>query len=437
MRPIATSFRRWLYIALAVLLVGAAVLTARIVYPPVTALVMTTGADGSAYDLFARQYKAILAGDGIGLELRPSAGAVENLRRLNDPQSGVRVGFSQGGLTNAGESPDLESLGTMFYEPLWFFCRGNTCGQRVGDLRGKKISIGPEGSGTRALGQRLLTLNGFDETAIERSSYTAAESAEHLLHGDIDAAAIVASWSMPAVPKLLASAEIELIDFPRADAYVALFPYLTKLVVPAGVGNMAANRPSKDVGLLALKASLIVRKDLDPAVQQLLLDAATRIHSTADIFAKASQFPAPEAGDLPLSEDAREFYKSGRPYLQRVLPFRVAQLAGRLLIVLIPLIGIVYPLLRFAPTLYGWSMRRRVFRLYGELKLIEAEVETRPGDAASLQRRLDQLEERADHLQVPLAFTQILYTVRSHIGLARARLSSFATEPPPQSPQPK
>jgi len=267
--------------------------------------------------------------------------------------------------------------------------------------------------------------------------FTAAEAAEHLLRGDIDAAAIVASWSTPVVPKLLASTDIELIDFPRADAYVALYPYLTKLRVPAGVGNMAANRPSKDVDLLALKASLIATKDVDPAIQQLLLDAATRIHSSADIFAKSSQFPAPEAGDLPLSEDAREFYKSGRPYLQRILPFRLAQLAGRLLIVLVPLVGIVYPLLRFAPALYGWSMRRRVFQLYGDLKLIEADVESRPGDAASLRRRLDQLEERADHLQVPLAFTQILYTVRSHIGLARARLDSFASERELQTPQSK
>jgi TRAP transporter TAXI family solute receptor len=437
MRVVTTSLRRWLYIALAVLLVGGAIVTARILYPPVRALVMTTGVAGGAYDVLAQRYKAILAGDGIELELRPSAGAVENLRRLNDSKSSVSVGFSQGGLTNVGESPDLLSLGTMFYEPLWFFCRGNTCGQRVGDLRGKKISIGPQGSGTRALAERLLALNGLDETAVERLSFTTAESAEHLALGDIDAAVIVASWSTPAVRKLLASADMELIDFPRADAYVALYPYLTKLTVPAGVGNMATNRPSKDVGLLALKASLIVRKDMDPAVQNLLLDAATRIHSSADIFTKASQFPAPEAGDLPLSEDAREFYKSGRPYLQRVLPFRLAQLAGRLLFVLVPLVGIVYPLLRFAPSLYGWSMRRRVFQLYGELKLIEADVEARPGDAASLRQRLDQLEERADHLQVPLAFTQILYTVRSHIGLARARLDSFASEHPPQASQPK
>jgi hypothetical protein len=188
--------------------------------------------------------------------------------------------------------------------------------------------------------------------------------------------------------------------------------------VPAGVGNMADNRPPSDVRLLGLKASLIARTDMDPALQYLLLDAATQIHSGADIFQKASQFPAPEAGDLAVSADALQYYKSGRPFLQRYLPFKLAHIAGKLLIVLVPLLGIVYPLLRFAPALYAWSIRRRVFRLYGELKLIEADLDTHTTDSAMLLSRLDHLEERADHLHVPLGFAQ-MSTHASHIRPAR------------------
>jgi TRAP transporter TAXI family solute receptor len=427
------SRRRGLYGAIALLLLAAVVLGVRMAFPPVQVLVMTTGTPGSAYDVFSQQYKEILAREGLELRLEPSAGAVENLARLRDQSSGMSVAFSQGGLTDARQSPELISLGTMFYEPLWFFCRGDGCGQRVRDLRGKKISIGPEGSGTRALVERLLALNGFDDGAVEKLSFSAAESVEPLLRGEIDAAAMVASWSTPAVRKLLASPDIELIDFPRTDAYVALYPYLTKLTVPAGVGNMAENRPPSDVRLLALKASLIVRTDMDPALQYVLLDAATRIHSGADIFQKSSQFPASEAGDLPVSADALQYHKSGRPFLQRYLPLGLARLAGKLLIVLVPLVGVVYPLLRFAPALYGWSMRRRVFRLYGELKLIEAELDAHATDSATLLRKLDHLEERADHLQVPLAFAQTLYHMRSHIGLARARLQPQPAELPPQA----
>ena len=427
------SQRRWLYVALILVLVAGLAAAVRLLFTPVNVLVMTTGPAGSAYETFGQQYRAILAREGIELRLEPSAGAVENLRRLNDASGGVSVGFSQGGLTEAGRSPDLVSLGTMFYEPLWFFCRGDGCGTRARDLRGRRISIGPEGSGTRALTERLLALNGLEDDAITRLPLTAMESAEALLRGDVDAAAIVASWSTPAVRTLLASKDIELLNFPRVDAYIALYPYLTKLTVPAGVGNMADNRPPSDVRLLGLKASLIARTDMDPALQYLLLDAATQIHSGADIFQKASQFPAPEAGDLVVSADALQYYKSGRPFLQRYLPFKLAHLTGKLLIVLVPLLGIVYPLLRFAPALYAWSIRRRVFRLYGELKLIEADLDTQTTDSATLLSRLDHLEQRADHLQVPLGFAQILYNMRSHIGLARARLQSRATGPPPQA----
>ncbi len=423
---------RWLYGAFGVLAIGA-VVAWWIAYPHVTAVVMTTGTRDSAYDVFAHRYQDILARAGVDLRLMPSAGSVENLRRLNDPQSGVAVGFSQGGLTDAKQSADLVSLGTVFYEPFWFFCRGTGCGSRPETLRSGKISFGPEGSGTRVLCMRLFALNGLDPSTADIRSLNAAESAEALMRGDIDAAAMAASWDTPAVRKLLAAADIELISFARANAYVALYPYLSKLLVPAGVGSLADNLPRTDVSLLAVKASLIVRRDMDTALQSVLLDAATQVHSGADIFQHAGQFPAPEAGDFPVSEDAYEFYKSGRPFLLRYLPFGLAMLARKLLVVLVPLLGVVYPVVRFAPMLYGWSMRRRVYRLYGELKLIEADVDAHRGEPAALLQRLDRLDERADHLQVPLAFVQILYNMRSHIGLARARLQPGAAQRKPPS----
>jgi hypothetical protein len=289
--------------------------------------------------------------------------------------------------------------------------------------------VGLEGSGTRALVEQLLALNGLDGEGVKRLPLDAAEAADALLRGEIDAAAMVAPWSTPTVRSLLAATDVELLDFPRADAYVALRPHLTKLVVPAGVGNIAANRPPRDVHLLAVKASLIVRKDIDTELEYVLLDAASQVNSGADIFQRASQFPAPEAGDLPVAADAQQYYKSGRPFLQRYLPFRLSQLVGRLLVVLVPLLGVIYPLIRFVPTIYAWSMRRRVFQLYGELKMIEVDLEARRIDSAALLRRLNVLEGRADHLKVPLSFAQILYTLRSHIGLTRTRLQS-RSEPP-------
>jgi TRAP transporter TAXI family solute receptor len=421
----------WLYGIAGALILLAMVATIAWLGPlPPKVVVMSTGAAGSDYEMYAQQYQAILKRSGVQLRLEPSAGSLDNLRRLNDPRSGVTVAFAQGGLTSEAQSPDLESLGTVFYQPFWLFVRREISAVRPDDVRGKRVAVGPDGSGTQVLARKFLSLNGIDESQLQLLPLTAAQAGEALLRGEIDLAAMVTSCDTPIVRRLLASSDVNVVGAPRADAYVALQPDLTKLVLPTGVGDLPKNRPPSDVNLIASEASLIVRKDLHPAIKYLLVEAATQIHSAGGLFRKAGQFPAAEPVDLPVSKDARQYYKSGPPFLQRYLPYALAVLATRLLVLLIPMIGVAYPLLRTAPAIYSWSMRRRIFRLYGELKYIEVELEARRGlPAEDLAAELQRLEERANHLQVPFAFAHFLYQLRNHIALVRARIRPAASQP--------
>lgn len=427
-QPLLVRPSFWMY-GIATLLILAALVAAIAWLGPLPPKVVTmsTGTAGSDFDLYGRQYRAILRRSGVQLRLVSSAGAVENLQRLNDPRSGVAIAFVQGGLTSEAQSPELQSLGTVFYQPFWFFVRRGLSMAHPEDVRGKTMAIGPEGSGTRVLAKKFLALNGIDESLLQLLPLPAAEASEALLRGEIDAAAMVESWDSPIVRRLLDSADVNIVGAPRADAYAALDPYITKLILPTGVGNLATNRPPNDVPLVATEASLIVRKDLHPAVQYLLLEAATELHSAGGLFRKAGEFPAPARVDLPISKDARQYYKSGPPFLQRYLPYGIAVLASRLLVLLIPVIGVAYPLLRTAPALYSWSMRRRIFRLYGELKYIEVELDSRGGiPAQTLLAQLQGLEARANHLQVPFAFAPFLYQLRNHIALVRSRFDAAA-----------
>ena len=419
----------WLYgVASTLILVAVAATVAWLGPLPPKVVVMSTGTAGSDLDFYAQQYQTILNRSGVDLRLLPSSGSVDNLRRLNDRHSGVAVAFVQGGLTDKAQSPDLESLGTMFYEPFWFFARHDISANRLEDLGGKKVAIGSVGSGTRVLAKQFFALNELDESHLQLLALTDAQAADALLHGAIDAAAMVASWDTPLVRRLLASSDVNLVGFPRAEAYVAFYPYLTRLVLPMGVGNLATNRPATDVNLVAPKVSLVVREDLHPAIKYLLLEAATEIHSEEGLFRKSGQFPAPEPVGLPISKDARQFYKSGSPFLQRYLPAGLAVLASRFLVLLIPVVGIAYPLLRAVPAVYGWSMRRRIFRLYGQLKLIEVELEAGSGPAFDdLLTQLQRLEDRADHLHVPSTFAHFLYHLRNHIALVRGRIQQAAS----------
>lgn len=393
--------------------------------PPRT-VTMATGPDGGAYAEVGARYRAILARAGVDLRLQPTAGAVDNVARLRDAGSGVSVAFAVAGTAKPEDSDALVTLGTVFYEPLWLFHRGVDPARGIGDLRGKRIAIGPVGSGTRDLALRMLGLLGLDSRSATLLPLTPDESAVSLARGEIDAAVVLTSWDSPVVHRLLGTPGVELAGFPRADAHLALTPYLNKLVLPAGAGDLARNIPPADVVLVASKASLVVRRDLHPAIQYLLLDTAQEVHSRPGLFQRAGEFPAPEAIDLSLSEYASQFHKSGRPWLQRFLSFRVAVLAERLLVMLVPLLGIVYPLAKALPALYTWAIRHRVFRLYGQLKLIEIEMEgpRDEGSTAALLARLDDLDDRVTHLRVSKPHAALAYTLRHHIHLVREKLQN-------------
>jgi TRAP-type uncharacterized transport system substrate-binding protein len=409
----------WYTVLGGALLLLALAITVRWLGPlPPHVVVMSTGDPGSDYALQAQRYQQILQRSGVQLRLIPSAGGVENLRRLDDPRSTVSIGFAQGGLTTETESPDLVSLGTMFFEPFWFFSRVST-GRDLGALRGNRLSMGREGSGTRALSVLLLRLNGLGDISPELS-LSAEQAGNALLRGDIDAAAVMGPWDTPVIARLMAAPTINVVGFSRADAYVALYPYLNKLVLPAGVGDLATNRPPTDVAILAPKASLIVRRDLHPAIQYLLLEAATEIHSPSNIFQRAGQFPAAERDDLPLSDEARQFYKGRRPFLQAYLPFWLAVFASRLLLLMIPVVAVVYPLARIAPALYVWHMHRRIYRLYGQLKRLETQLNS-TGPTDDLRRELRHLDDRVSRLHVPLSFANRAYQLRQHIDWVHKR----------------
>jgi TRAP transporter TAXI family solute receptor len=399
--------------------------------PPKT-IVITTGGEAGAYYQYARRYAAILARDGITLEVRTSAGSLQNLERLTSGE--VQVGFVQGGVVvpkdeQAGETDSgLMSLGSMFYEPLWVFHRGAAPLTRLTDLRGKRIAIGQEGSGVRQLAQQLLAVNDIPlgELVLPLAGLTAAEE---LQQGRIDAVFVVAGETAPVVQVLVRSPGVRVMSFDLTDAYQRRFPFLTKLTVPHGVIDLVRDLPPDNIRLLAPTANLVVRDDLHPALQTLLLQAAREVHGRSGFFQDAGEFPSYKDHMLPLSPEAARFYKSGPPFLQRYLPFWLAVLVDRLIVLLIPVFALLIPLLKIAPALYTWRVRAKVFRCYGELKYLEEDLRLRfdPARLAEYRARLDALDDDARGLRVPLGFTDLVYTLREHVNLVREALKKLET----------
>ena len=355
----------------------------------------------------------------------PTNGAIDNLKLLKDPHSGIEAGLVQAGTIKDDDAEDVVSLGTVFYEEAWLFCRARDPMPPPTEWNGWRISIGPAGSASRPLALKLLVLNGVDASKLSLVGYSPEQAQQALLAKELDAALIVTGWDSPVVKSLARAPDIRLLGFPRADAYVALYPFLNKLILPRGVADLAADRPPQDTPLIASKASLAVRSELHPALQFLLLRAATEVHSRPGMFQRAGEFPAAEEIDLPLSAEARRFYRSGPNFLQRTLPFWLSEFVQRMLILIIPIAGIVYPLWSFAPKLYYWHKRRRLYPMYRELKSIERELGAAASDDRStLMSRLEDLERRARDLTMPGMLNESAYTLRSNIQSLRGRLQA-------------
>lgn len=384
---------------------------------PPSRIVISTGAEDGAYHAFARHYARVLARDGIALEVRASPGSVENLRRLQDPSSDVEVAFVQDGLKAAdggADTPALVKLAAVAYEPLWVFARGRAPLDHLTQLHGKRLAIGPQGSGTRVLAAVLLEANGLHEAPHLLSDAGGQAAAEALLKGEVDAAFFVASDESPLVRSLLARKDLQLVNFETAEAYARRFPYLSRVTLPRGSVSFVDDLPPRDIALVSPTARLIARDDAHPALQYLLLQAASETHRRAGLFQRAGEFPAPRPGDFELSPEAERYFRQGLPFLQRALPFWFANLVERMWVLLLPLVAVVLPLLKVLPPLYAWRWKSKFYRRYGELRALEDELD-RTHDAQALRRmlaRVEALEHEARALGVPLPFSPLLFSFR-------------------------
>jgi hypothetical protein len=418
------------------LIAGGFWLAAQFIRPaPPNYLVMSTGAPGGAYQTFAARYRPILAAQGIELRERASAGAVENLKRLLDPNEEVDVGMVQGGLGLGLDAEGLVSLGSLYHEPLWVFYRGRETLEQIVQLRGKRIAIGAEGSGTRKLALELLEASGVAEadkrTRLLPLGGLAAVAA--LAKGELDAAFLVGPAQSGAVWSALYTPEVRLMSFAHADAYVRRFPFLAHLVLPRGGIDLQRDIPAAEVHLVAPMATIVARDGTHPALIDLLLQAAVQVHGGPGLFQRPGEFPNARSVDFPLSREADRFYRSGTRFLQRYLPFWLATLIERTIVLLVPLVAIVLPIMKFAPALYGWRVRSRIYRWYGQLTFLEGELDENPLARSRDEwlAELDRIEDRVHRIPTPLAFANLLYTLREHIALVEAKVLKKAPAEPP------
>jgi len=405
--------------ALAVLLVaGALWLTYQFVEPaPPDRLRIAAGSPQGAYHAFAVELAEAFASENITLEVLETEGSVDNLARLEAGE--VEIAFVQSGLADAADHPDLEGLASLYFEPLWVFSTRAPPPERIADLAGLRVAVGPEGSGTRRVALQLLATNGIESDALTLEPTSGPEAVEALLAGRLDAAFTISSAEGAMVRSLLGADGVTLMDFARAEAYARRYPFFTSLTLPAGVIDLARDLPRRDVTLVAVAATLVAHEDLHPALADLALQAAGRVSARSTLFSDARRFPSADFLDFSPSDEASRYYKYGVPFLQRYLPFWAANLIDRLKLLALPLVALLLPLSRLLPPAYRWSVRKKVFRWYREVQRIDlrASDDTRRPSLEACLAELERIEDDAREVEVPLAYAHELYALRQHIDL--------------------
>jgi TRAP transporter TAXI family solute receptor len=384
---------------------------------------IATGAKNGAYYSFAHQYARLLASDGIVLEVVSTAGSVENFQLLKKGE--VSLALVQSGSASPEDKQRLQSLGSLFFEPLWIVSRAQKPIKQFSKLKGRRLAIGAAGSGTYLLATQLLAATGATEANTTFVRGDSAQAMAALSQGTVDAAFFVASPMSPFIRSLLDRPAIEFVNFDRAAAYERLFSFLTPVTLAEGVLNLERNIPRQDTTLLAVSANLAASRDLHPGLIPALLNAVTKVHRHGGVLEQRRQFPSVDFVDLPLNEDARRYIASGPSFLFRWLPYGWAVLLDRLKILILPFLALLIPLFRIAPPLYNWRIRSKIYRWYAVVREIDLTVHKndKAMDAQSLLNRITELEREVASVSVPLSYTGELYNLRLHIDFLQDELT--------------
>lgn len=392
--------------------------------PPRKIVISISKQDGN-YQAYARLYEALLKQEGVALEIRESAGPLQSLGELRKADSGVDMVFLPGGVASSESGVGVVSLGSLYYEPVWIFTKGQRKVTHISALKGKRIAVGRPGSGAHILSPMLLGAAGVTAQNSRLLEIGDEEAEEALRRGTVDAVFVSGVPTAPLIQELASMPGVTLADLDEAEAYSRQFNFLHHLVLPEGALNLESNIPAHEVHLLAPTMTLVARDSMHPALGYLVLKVISRVHGGAGMLQHEHEFPSDKDTDFEMSSLAKHFYESGPPLLDRYLPFWAATFVNRVLIILLPLAALAIPLSRIVPALYAWLIKSRIYKLYGELRFLEMQLRNpqQPLELPVFRKELDAIEHRVNHLRLPVAFASHLYELRTHIELVRSKLA--------------
>jgi len=413
-------------IAWAAIVLASLYVVYRLVDPlPPRHFAIAAGIAGTTYDEFARQYARVLARNGVELEVRNYAGAVEHFDVLRDAASGVEAAITTFGFTEPRDAETLYSLGGISDSAIFIFYRNAEPITQFAQFRGKRLSIGTPTTALRSLMLEVLKATGALDDSTRLVDLNYIEAIDALIAGEIDAAMFPLQVDDSLLQRTLAAPGVRLMDVAQAEAVSKTVPGLKHVVLWRGLISLARDIPNSDINLLAVRTRVLVRKDLHPALQYLLLEAMRDVHWGPGPFNRLGEFPAEQPNDLPLSPTAEAFYRSGSTFWQRYTSFWLTSLLNRIVFFVIPVVAMLIPVVGFAPRLFRSLFVRRIEQLHHALGNLERDFEHSSDMSrfSEYQTRIAEIESAVRSLKVARPFEVDLHRLRVHLRMVQEDIS--------------
>jgi len=413
-------------VGLAAIMVAALYAAYRLIDPlPPRRFAIAVGFAGTPYDSFARQYAAILARQGVELEIRNTVSTVNNLDLLRSASSGVQAALMTFGFTQSNDADTLYSLGGIYDAPIFVFYKSAESITQFAQFRGKRVSSGIPGTSLRFHVTEIL--KAADVTDVRFVDLDNAESVDALLSNEIDIAIIPSQLDGGLLGRALAAPGVRLMSVAHAEAIAKLIPGLKHVILWRGLISLRHDIPDSDINLLAFRSRVLVRSDLHPALQYLLLEAMREVHAAPGPFNRFGEFPAAQPNDLPLSPTAEAFYRSGPTFWQRYTSFWFTSLANRVVFFVVPILVALIPVLGFALPFFRRLHIRQIDRLHRALGKLERDLAERADthDPSGYQQRIQEISSAVHALKVAPPYQADLHRLRIHLRMVQEDIGNI------------
>ncbi len=393
--------------------------TSKFIEPaPKKELTIAAGSKNGTYFKIAQKYKKLLEKENVTVHILETKGSLHNTQLLQEKKADI--GFVQSGILNESNNKNIQSLASIYYEPLWIFYKNE--GYQINyiiELIGKKIAIGSTGSGTFDLSTKILNDNGINSSNSEFLTYNSSKAKEALTNGDIDVLLTVISPDSNIVQELLEDPKINVLSIQRAQAYSRKYAYLNTLNLYEGTMDLYRNIPNNNMNLLAATANLVTTQGVPHELIRLLLKKVKEVHKHKSLFAQENQFPNTLNLDTEINKEALKYLRNGDSWLESIFPYWIASNMDRLKILLIPLLTLMFPLFKGVAPLYRWTMRSKIYKWYKTINEIDKKLKGL--NNSELKIELENLETLQtsiqEHTNVPMSFMGEYYNLLMHIEL--------------------